>query len=247
MASDADVPMRAVIPVAGEGTRLRSMAGDLPKSLVDVGGRPLLDWLLDAIAPPVEEVCLVVAPDEGASFRRRYGARWKGLRVRYALQPRPRGVADAVARARPFVPGPFVAVMGDAFYGRPLGPALDAWRASTASGGVLVEAVTDPPDDPIGLVWVEDGTVLRVEKAPWRGQTPHRVAGAFCFPEEVFEVLDGLEEAGSTGEAELEEAVTRLLDRGHSFRALEYEGWRRNVNRPSDLRRVRERLEAAEP
>lgn len=236
--------MQAVVPVAGEGSRLRPLTDDRPKALVEAGGRPILDWVLHAIAPPVTDVCLVVHPDHRDALGRRYGEEWNGIRIVWALQRDRRGVAHAVSRARPHVSGPFAVVMGDAFYSEPLGPCLDRWAASTADGAVVVERVSDPPEDPIGLVEVEGGEVVAVEKAPWQGRTPFRIAGVFCFPESAFDVIEGLEPS-STGELELEAAVTRLLRLGKSFAAVEYEGWRRNVNTAEDLRSVEARIRDA--
>jgi bifunctional UDP-N-acetylglucosamine pyrophosphorylase/glucosamine-1-phosphate N-acetyltransferase len=82
----------AVIPAAGRGTRL---GFDKPKILYPILGRPILDWLLDAVAPVCGEVVLVLSP-EGQPvvepvFRQRLGTRG-----RIVIQDRPTGMADAI-------------------------------------------------------------------------------------------------------------------------------------------------------
>lgn len=105
--------MDAVIFAAGLGTRLRPLTDTVPKPLIDVGGRPVLRHVLDALPSSVRTVTVVVG-HLGDAIRRELGDA-----VRYAEQPELRGTYDALTRARPLLgDGPFLALNGDDLYAR---------------------------------------------------------------------------------------------------------------------------------
>lgn len=234
--------MWCVIPVAGRATRLRALAGERPKALIPVGGRPIIEHLLDRLGPPFTDVCLVADPAGVSSFVE-LGSSHGKLRLHYAVQPRPVGVADAVGRATELVEGAFVALMGDCYYERSLASFPERWLTSDVDGAVLVEAARDSDGQPMGLVRVEERRVTEIFKAPWAGETDWRVCGAYLLPPEFFDALAATPPAAS-GELELEDVVTRLLTGGAAFQAIPYAGWRRNINTPADLDAVEERIAA---
>lgn len=233
----------AVIPAAGRGTRLRGHTEEAPKALVPVGGRPLVAWVLDRVAGLADGVCLVV-PEGDDAVPARLGAEWDGTPLRWARQPEPRGVADAVLRARPHVRGPLLVVMGDVVYGDPLAPHLRRWRRGGADGAVLVEPASTAGSDPVGRVRLEGDRVVDLRKAPPSEDGRHRLAGAAVLPPRALEAGPHLSPSAETGELELEAMISWLLGEGHRFRALRYDGWRRNVNTPADVEAVERRLAA---
>jgi glucose-1-phosphate thymidylyltransferase len=235
--------MWCVIPVAGGATRLRSILGDRPKALIEVGGRSLIEHLLDLLVDAVSDVCLVTTPEAAHVFEDSLGSRRAGLRLHYAAQDAPLGVAHAVRQSSDRVRGPFVVLMGDCYYDGELTPLVAGWKESGDQGGVLVEPATEAGGQPMGLVSVSEGRIDRIYKAPWTGQTAWRVAGAYLFPDSYFQVAATLAPADS-GEYELEDVVTRMLDHGARFTAVPFEGWRRNVNTPGDLAAVERRIAA---
>lgn len=121
---------RAVILARGLGTRMRRADESAPLSaaqaaMADTGmkglipvGRPFLDYAISALADAgVRDVCLVVAPEHD-SLRDRYGAvQTTRVRVGFAVQPEPRGTADAVLAAEAWTAGdPFLVVNSDNYY-----------------------------------------------------------------------------------------------------------------------------------
>jgi UTP--glucose-1-phosphate uridylyltransferase len=128
---------RAVIPAAGRGTRLHPFSLAVPKELVPLGSKPAIHFVVDEAARAgLEEAIVVVAPGKG--LLRHYldlvqaeGA-WPDLRLRYAMQDRPTGLADALAICEPILAGePFALLLPDNL---PLAPdyrlatLLDPWR-----------------------------------------------------------------------------------------------------------------------
>ncbi len=126
--------MTAVVLARGLGTRMRASEDGVSglvltgaqraaadagaKGLMPVGGRPLLDHVLEALAAGgVRDVVFVVAPDEKA-LRARYlrGAPPPGLAVRFAVQAEPRGTADALLAARDAVSADFLMLNADNLY-----------------------------------------------------------------------------------------------------------------------------------
>lgn len=235
--------MWCVIPAAGRASRLGPLADGRPKALLDLGGKTLIEHLLDRLAAPFSGACLVCGPTQVDAMRELLGDRYGHLDVRYAVQPEPSGVADAVRRAGDQVDGPFTVVMGDCYFDSNLSDLPVRWAETEAQGAVLLEPARRQEGQPMGLVAVVGRRVSRIFKDVWRGQTEWRVCGAFLFPQRFFEVA-GRTPASSSGEYELEDVVTRLMAEGASFAAIEYRGWRRNINTPADLEAVRLRLTA---
>ena len=121
---------KAVILARGLGTRMkraddaaaldpgqRAAAETGVKALIPIG-RPFLDYVLSALADAgYERICLVVAPDHDAIRRYYDELRPTRVRIEYAVQPEPRGTADAVAAAEAFAgPDPFLAINSDTYY-----------------------------------------------------------------------------------------------------------------------------------
>jgi len=228
--------MLCVIPMAGRGRRLRSITGNNPKALINIGGRLLIQILVECVAPVVTKICLVVGPESNA-IQKRLGNKIEGIPVRYVTQPRPLGVADAVLRACPVVNGPFIIVMGDTYFDESLLPHIEMWKKSDSKGAILTEPVANRLSGNMGLVNVEDGRIVEIRKGLPRDKDECRVCGMMILPEEICETCRAIHPA-DTGEYELEDAVACLLDRGYKFIGIPFEGWRRNINKPEDLKEV---------
>ena len=233
--------MWCVIPAAGRATRLRALTAGRPKALLDVSGKPLVRHLLDRLHEPFTDVCLVANPVDLESFQRLLGRRHLDLRLHYAVQTQPAGVADAVSQAAGVVRGPFVVLMGDGYYDRGLSDFPLQWQNQEAHGAVLVEPVSSMGGQPMGLVTLVGNRIGRIFKAPWDGEAEWRVCGAFLFPDSFFAVAAEMPRAES-GEYELEDVVSHLIAAGATFNAIRYEGWRRNINTPEDLAAIEERI-----
>lgn len=231
--------MWCVIPVAGRGTRLRPLTLERPKALLDIGGRPLIHHLLDRLTPPVTDLCLVLG-ESGDAIRAELGDAFGGAAIHYVFQDEPKGVADALLRARGLVSGPFTIVMGDCYYSRALGPYIEAWKAARTDGMVLVEPLGEPSGTPIGLVRGRMRRVVAIAKTADPDGFDYRVAGAFGLPGTALET--GRRACSDApGECELEDVVTDLLGEGLEFAAIPYDGWRRNINTLEDLEAARAR------
>jgi bifunctional UDP-N-acetylglucosamine pyrophosphorylase/glucosamine-1-phosphate N-acetyltransferase len=107
--------LKAVIFCAGLGTRLRPLTDTLPKPLIDVGGRSIIERTIEALPGIVSETVIVVGY-KGGMIRERLAER-TGLR--FVEQPELRGTYDALLRAAPHLgEGPFLALNGDDLYGK---------------------------------------------------------------------------------------------------------------------------------
>ena len=232
--------MWAVVPVAGRATRLSGNTGGKPKALLEVGGRTLLERLLESLAGTVSDACLIVDRLDGP-VSERFGQAARGIRLHYAVQPEPVGVGEAIMRAREHVVGDFIVVMGDVYYSEPLGRYVEAWQGAGADGAVLTEAGSEETRDPVGVVQLDGAFVRSIAKTRAASQAV-RVCGMAVLPEAAFDAAARVRRRAGA-ELELEEIISWLIaERDARFVALPYEGWRRNINTPADVARVRQWL-----
>jgi UTP--glucose-1-phosphate uridylyltransferase len=140
----------AVVPAAGMGTRLAPATWALPKELMPIGPRPMIQLAMEEIRDcGIERAVVVVSPAKTAlaSFLRRWG-RGRSPRVTLIVQPKPRGLADALLRARRFASkGPFALLLPDNVF-------FPAPGAGSAMGQVM-RAFMAAGSDTCGLIRVK--------------------------------------------------------------------------------------------
>ena len=207
--------MDCIILAAGRGTRLRPHTDDCPKPLLEVQGRPILDWIIGAL-PPVDRLVVVVNYRAGQVEeyldRQPHARRWAVVR-----QPEPRGTGDALLSCRGKVTGDTVLVLnGDDLIGR-----ADLRRLAAQPMGLLAHPVDAP--DQFGIVFPRaDGTLDRIVEKPAGLPAPQLAnIGGYLFPREVFDLTLPL---SPRGEYEITDAVAQLAAR-HPFRVVQADYW----------------------
>ncbi len=188
--------MVAVVPAAGQGSRMRGVTGGAEKELLPVGGRSVLGHVMrEALACGPREVLVVSSKSKPGveELVRDLG----DPRARVVFQDSPRGLADAVARCdarRETV----LALMGDAFYGgdSPSARLVETLEARKAWACVAVREVPREAVERYGVVRfaLEDGRVTEVVEKPPAANAPSRwaVAGRFGFSPEAMRLLHAM-------------------------------------------------------
>jgi UTP--glucose-1-phosphate uridylyltransferase len=133
----------AIVPVAGLATRLRPLSRGVPKALLPVAGRPVIQHIVDELAAcGIERVVLVTGRGRAGFDAHFAGA--GGPEIVYVEQPEPLGLGDAILRAAPEVDGAFAIALGDALlgHGAPV-RALDRLAAAVQDGASVAVAVEE--------------------------------------------------------------------------------------------------------
>jgi len=167
---------KALIPMAGLGTRMGPLARVVPKAMFPLASadgqvRPIIHWIVsEALAAGVEQVGLTVNPDHVELVRRYFAAADEAAgsdlaqRLEYVVTPRPEGLGAAVAHAEPFLRDePFLLLLGDYVYVRAAGrPTCAAQVASAFAewGGAAVIGVQPVGPDEVTRCGVARGELL---------------------------------------------------------------------------------------
>jgi len=238
--ADGTREWHAIVPAAGEGTRLRPLTADRPKPLVEVAGQPLLAHVFDALAPSDPASFVVVIGYRGEQVREHFGDSFGGVPIEYVCQPEQVGLADAVGRAGAVVDGPAIVCNGDNVFATDLEPLAAAHEAAEEDpvATMLVEDASIETARETGVVVTDDrGHVECVVEKPDAPPSTLVSAGAIAVEPAIFEAIDAIEPA-DTGEYELADALTWLIERGETVNTHRFEGERVNVNTPADVERA---------
>lgn len=173
--------MKGVILAAGVGSRLWSVTENrLPKHLVEIHGRPLLEYIIESLPPAIDEVILVIGY-QGDKIKKHFGKDWMNKRISYVEQPKLRGTADALAQCRLYLEGErFLVMMGDNLYCQ-----SDIERCLTYSFCVLAKEVDDPRQ--FGVIrFNEDGTLADIVEHPLSPPSAYANTGLYVMDDRFF-------------------------------------------------------------
>ena len=216
--------MRAIVPTAGLGVRLRPHTFTQPKGLLQVAGKPILAHIVDElVAAGVDEIVFVVGY-LGEQIEAWARAQYGGLALHFVTQPQPLGNGHAVYVAREYLDGkPTLVIFGDTII---KGDVAGLLRSTRSMAGV--KEVEDPRR--LGVVELDGtGNVRRIIEKPQTPPSHMAVIGAYFIKNSVAlrDALDRLvrEDRRMRGEFWLADALQVMVDAGERMGTFPIEHW----------------------
>jgi len=235
----------ALVLAAGRGTRMKELTEDLPKPMLRIAGRPLLEHIVLALRNEGIGRFVVVTGYHAERIERHFGDGSRlGVEIRYRRQEVQDGTARALLLGRESIADrPFLLAWGDILAEPGNYPALLAsFREKQPYGLLGVNWVEDPWRG--GAVYVDrDHRIERIVEKPPPGtaQTHWNNAGIAVFRSAVFDYAAAVKPS-PRGEYEIPDAISAMLADGLAVYALPLRGFWSDVGTPEDLTRAEELL-----
>jgi UDP-N-acetylglucosamine diphosphorylase / glucose-1-phosphate thymidylyltransferase / UDP-N-acetylgalactosamine diphosphorylase / glucosamine-1-phosphate N-acetyltransferase / galactosamine-1-phosphate N-acetyltransferase len=172
--------MQAVILAAGKGTRMRPLTYDIPKAMLPIKGRPVLEYTIDSLPEEIDEVIIVIN-HLGDQIKNHFSDVWKGRKIKYVLQEELNGTGGAVHSCKDLVKGKFMVVMGDDLYYK-----ADLLKLAEEDLAIMAKDFDDA--ERFGIFETnEQGHLLNIIESPHTFKSGLINVGAYILNEKFFD------------------------------------------------------------
>jgi len=227
--------VKIILPMAGFGTRLRPHTWNVPKPLVPLAGKTMIDHVLDRLLPlePEEIICIVgyLGDQIEAYIKGRYS-----VPTRFVVQPEMRGQAHAIALTKGMVDGDVLVMFADTIFEADFSP-LRGLRDRGIDGAIYVKEIEDPRRFGIAVI-DEQGVATQLVEKPDDPVSNLALVGIYYFNESgpLYDAIDALIASGKTtkGEYFLSDAVQVMIERGQRLQTLPIPVWE-DCGKPEEM------------
>ncbi|HEX5133103.1 MAG TPA: sugar phosphate nucleotidyltransferase [Candidatus Krumholzibacteria bacterium] len=216
--------MKAIIPAAGIGTRLRPHTYTLPKALLYVAGKPIISHILDDVVPLKPSTIVLIVGYKGELIEEFVRRHYPDLPVEFVVQEERRGIGHAVdlTRAAADTGEPLLIVLGDTII------KTDLKQVVAQKTSVLgVREVEDPRR--FGVCEVRDGRIVRLVEKPEVPPSKLALVGLYYVLDgaALFRAVREIIERNITtnNEYQITDALQRMIESGTEFRPFEIDEW----------------------
>ena len=215
--------MKAVIPAAGIGTRLRPHTLNKPKALLPVAGKPILAHIMDDLTTAGIDGFVLIVGYHGDEVRRWFSRERPDLDITFVEQTERLGLGHAIWTAREALGDePFFCILGDTIL-----KADYASLLASANSMIAVREVDDPRR--FGVVEMDGDSVRRFVEKPEVPPSNLAIVGAYLFRDggALWRALDRIvaEDIRTRGEYQLTDALQMMVEEGIPFNTVEVTDW----------------------
>lgn len=196
--------MKGIILAGGSGTRLYPLTKSVSKQLLPIGDKPMIYYPLSSLMQAkIKEVLIITTPRDIDAYKELLGdGKHLGMRIEYAEQDSPKGIADAFIVGREFIGNkPVCLILGDnIFHANNFAKLLKKRKKKFKGANIFCYEVSNPSE--FGIVKFNDHEVIKIEEKPKNPDSNYAVVGLYFYDNKVVNYATSLKPS-KRGEIEI--------------------------------------------
>jgi len=208
--------MKAVILAAGEGKRLRPFTETIPKVMLPIANKPVIEYVVDAVKKSgINEIIVVVGYKKEVIMD--YFKDYKGVKITYVEQNKQLGTAHALLQAKKHIKNSFIVLAGDNIIDQ---KSISKLMNDKSEHSILIKE--HPHPSKYGVVFIEKNNLKKIVEKPKEEIGKFISTGIYKLPKSIFSKI---EELSSQGIYALSTVVQSILDDGKNINTIVTDSW----------------------